>query len=133
MIRRPPLTTRTATLFPYTTLFLSRSLFYRKLTFSEYKVSFFTYVLNRFISRFISIAAIAFCIGLFEPIALFKTEFTWYWFIYGYVIWEFAHFIYHYLGHKVRLFWCLPSTHHAPEYMNLSVTDRQSPRLNSSH
>ncbi|HEY9559252.1 MAG TPA: sterol desaturase family protein [Anseongella sp.] len=115
-----------ATLGPFIPVLLVieiiRSLFYRKLTFSEYKVSFFTYVLNRFISRFISIAAIAFCIGLFEPIALFKTEFTWYWFIYGYVIWEFAHFIYHYLGHKVRLFWCLHSTHHAPEYMNLSVT-----------
>ena len=35
---------------------------------------------------------------------------------------EFAHFIYHFLGHKVRLFWCLHSTHHAPENMNLSVT-----------
>lgn len=101
---------------------LIRALFYRKLTFSEYKVGFFTYVLNRFISRFISIAMVGLCIGLFEPIALFKTEFTWYWLLYGYVIWEFAHFIYHYLGHKVRLFWCLHSTHHAPEYMNLSVT-----------
>lgn len=115
-----------ATLAPFIPVLLVieiiRSLFYRKLTFSEYKVSFFTYVLNRFVSRFISIAAVAFCIGLFEPIALFKTEFTWYWFIYGYVIWEFAHFVYHYLGHKVRLFWCLHSTHHAPEYMNLSVT-----------
>ena len=31
-------------------------------------------------------------------------------------------FIYHYLAHKVRLFWCLHSTHHAPEQMNLSVS-----------
>ncbi len=99
-----------------------RGLFYRKLSFHEYKISLFTYILNRFISRFISIAAVAFCIGLFEPIALFKSDLSWYWFIYGYVVWEFAHFIYHYLGHKVRLFWCLHSTHHAPEYMNLSVT-----------
>jgi len=30
-----------------------------------------------------------------------------------------AHFVYHYLGHKVRLFWCLHSSHHAPENMNL--------------
>lgn len=101
---------------------LIRGLFYRKFSFSQYKVPLLTYVLNRFVSRFISIAAVAFCIGLFEPIAIFKTELTWYWFVYGYIIWEFAHFIYHYLGHKVRLFWCLHSTHHAPEYMNLSVT-----------
>ena len=47
---------------------------------------------------------------------------TWYWFIYGYIVWEFGHFLYHYWGHKVRLFWCLHSTHHAPEQMNLSVT-----------
>lgn len=99
-----------------------RSLFYRKYTFSQYKISFFTYVLNRFVSRFISIAMVAFCIGLFEPYGIFKSELTWYWFIYGYVVWELAHFVYHYLGHKVRIFWCLHSTHHAPEYMNMSVT-----------
>ncbi len=99
-----------------------RAFFYRRLTFIQYKVSFFTYVFNRFVSRFISIGMVAFCIGLFEPLAIFKSEFTWYWFIYGYVVWELSHFVYHYLGHKVRLFWCLHSTHHAPEYMNLSVT-----------
>lgn len=99
-----------------------RSVVYRKFTFVQYRVSFFTYVFNRFVSRFISIGMVAFCIAVFEPYALFKSEFTWYWFIYGYVVWELAHFVYHYLGHKVRLFWCLHSTHHAPEYMNLSVT-----------
>jgi len=99
-----------------------RSLFYRRYTFSQYKISLFTYIINRFISRFISIAMVALCIGFFEPFAIFKTELTWYWFIYGYVVWELAHFVYHYFGHKVRLFWCLHSTHHAPEYMNLSVT-----------
>ena len=30
--------------------------------------------------------------------------------------------MYHWLGHKVRLLWCLHSTHHAPEHMNLSVS-----------
>src|SRR5690606_39724069 len=72
-----------ATLAPFIPVLLVidiiRSLFYRKLTFSEYKVSFFTYVLNRFVSPFISISPVAFCFGLFVPIALFKTEFTWYW------------------------------------------------------
>lgn len=99
-----------------------RSIFYRRYTFSNYKISLFTYVLNRFISRFISIAMVALCIGFFEPYAIIKTTFTWYWLIYGYIVWELSHFVYHYYGHKVRLFWCLHSTHHAPEYMNLSVT-----------
>ena len=100
---------------------LLRAVFYKRFKIEDYKVPFLIFVANRVISRFISIAAIAFCIGLLEPLAIFKTTFTWYWLIYGYIIWEFGHFIYHYLGHKVRLFWCLHSTHHAPEKMNLSV------------
>jgi sterol desaturase/sphingolipid hydroxylase (fatty acid hydroxylase superfamily) len=87
-----------------------------------YKVNFLIYVLNRFISRFISIGVIAFLLAHLPKYALFQTTFTWYWFIYGYIVWEFSHFVYHFLGHKVRLFWCLHSTHHAPEHMNLSVT-----------
>ncbi|CAL1517962.1 sterol desaturase family protein [Chitinophaga sp. MM2321] len=99
-----------------------RAFIYKRFKIEDYKIPFLIFVLNRFISRFISIAAVAFCIGFFEKYAPIKTTFTWYWFIYGYVVWEFSHFIYHYLGHKVRLFWCLHSTHHAPKAMNLSVT-----------
>lgn len=99
-----------------------RAAVYKRFKIEDYKMPFLIFVLNRFISRFISIAAIAFCIGFFEQYALFKTTFTWYWLIYGYIIWELAHFVYHFLGHKVRLFWCLHSTHHAPQTMNLSVT-----------
>ena len=65
---------------------------------------------------------VALCIGALQPFAIIKTSMTWYWFIYGYIIWEFAHFIYHFLAHKVRLFWCLHATHHSPEEMNLSVS-----------
>src|SRR5258706_14913737 len=89
---------------------------------SEYKIQFFIYVFNRIAGRYISLGVVAFCIGLFTPLSLVTTSPTWYWFIYGYIVWEFSHFIYHYLAHKVRLFWCLHSTHHAPEQMNLSVT-----------
>jgi len=99
-----------------------RAIFYKKFRIEDYKVPFFVFVFNRFVSRFISIAAVAFCIGVFEKRAIFKTGFTWYWLIYGYIVWEFAHFMYHYLAHKVRLLWCLHSTHHAPQTMNLSVT-----------
>lgn len=101
---------------------IARSAVYRQFKLDDIRVPMLTYIFNRFVSRFIAIAATAWCIGFFEPLAIFKTEFTWYWFVYGYVVWEFGHFIYHWLGHKVRLFWCLHSTHHAPETMNLSVT-----------
>jgi len=95
---------------------------YKKPQTKVYKVNFLIYIFNRFVGRFIAIAMVALCIGWFGPYALINTEPTWYWFIYGYIVWELAHFVYHYLGHKVRLFWCLHSTHHAPEDMNLSVT-----------
>src|SRR4051812_10870928 len=98
------------------------ALLYKKFKVIDYKIPFFSFVLNAVIGRFISIAAVVLCVGIFEKYALVKISFTWYWFIYGYVVWEFGHFIYHYLGHKVRLFWCLHSTHHAPESMNLAVS-----------
>ncbi|MDP9081879.1 MAG: sterol desaturase family protein [Bacteroidota bacterium] len=99
-----------------------RGAFYKRFKVIDYKISFFTYVLNAFIGRVISIAMFAFCIKFFGQYALLKTTFTWYWFIYGYIVWEFSHFIYHFLAHKVRILWCLHSTHHAPANMNLSVT-----------
>jgi len=95
---------------------------YRKFNVIDYKIPFFSYLLNAFIGRFISIAAIAFIIGSLSSHAIFKSSFTWYWFIYGYIVWEFGHFIYHFLAHKVRLLWCLHSTHHAPENMNLAIS-----------
>lgn len=95
---------------------------YKKPQTKVYKVNFLIYVFNRFVGRFISIAMVTYCIGLWEPLAPFTVDMAWYGFLYGYVVWEFGHFIYHFLAHKVRLFWCLHSTHHAPENMNLSVT-----------
>jgi sterol desaturase/sphingolipid hydroxylase (fatty acid hydroxylase superfamily) len=99
-----------------------RAASYKRFKVIEYKISFFTYVLNAFMGRLISLAMVALCIALFEKHSILKSTFTWYWFIYGYIVWEFSHFIYHYLAHKVRILWCLHSTHHAPAAMNLSVT-----------
>src|SRR5579863_1766323 len=99
-----------------------RAALYKKFRVIHYHVQFFTYVFNSFIGQFISLTVVALFIGLFEKHSLFKTTFAWYWLIYGYIVWEFSHFIYHYLAHKVRLLWCLHSTHHSPQTMNLSVT-----------
>jgi sterol desaturase/sphingolipid hydroxylase (fatty acid hydroxylase superfamily) len=101
---------------------LTLGVIYKKPNSKVYKVNFLIYLFNRIVGRFIAIAMVVLCIGWFQKYAPFQTELTWYWFIYAYIVWEFGHFIYHYFGHKVRLFWCLHSTHHAPEQMNLSVT-----------
>lgn len=100
-----------------------RAIVYKKFKIDNYRTPFFIFLGNRVISRFISIAAVSYCMATLEPFALFQNEMTWYWFIYSYIVWEFAHFIYHYLAHKVRLFWCLHSTHHAPVDMNLFVSN----------
>ena len=99
-----------------------RAAVYKRFQIADYKIPFLVFVFNRFIGRFISIAAVGFCIGAFSRYAIINTGFSWYWLLYGYIVWEFSHFIYHYLAHKVRLFWCLHSTHHSPESMNLSVS-----------
>lgn len=101
---------------------LALAFLHRNIGLTEYKIPFLIYLFNRVAGRFISFGLVGFCIGWLQPYALPGISVTWYWFIYGYIIWEFAHFIYHFLAHKVRLFWCLHSTHHAPEQMNLSVT-----------
>ena len=97
-------------------------LVYKKPQIKVYQVIFLVYVFNRFVGRFIAIAMVTVCIGLFQKFAPFQTTMTWYWILYGYVVWELGHFFYHYLGHKVRLFWCIHATHHTPEEMNLSVS-----------
>lgn len=97
-------------------------LIYKRPQAKVYKVNFLIYLFNRIVGRFIAIAMVTYLIGVLQPIAVFQANITWYWFIYGYIVWEFGHFLYHYWGHKVRLFWCLHSTHHAPEDMNLSVS-----------
>ncbi|RFM27830.1 sterol desaturase family protein [Deminuibacter soli] len=99
-----------------------RAAVYKRFKIEDYRVPFLIFVFNRFIGRFISLAMVALCIGFFSKYAIFTATNTWYWFIYGYIVWEFGHFLYHYWGHKVRLFWCLHSQHHTPETMNLSVT-----------
>jgi len=74
------------------------ALLYKKFKVLDYKIPFFSFVLNAIIGRFIAIALVVFCIGVFERFAIVKISFTWYWFIYAYVVWEFGHFIYHYFG-----------------------------------
>jgi sterol desaturase/sphingolipid hydroxylase (fatty acid hydroxylase superfamily) len=95
---------------------------YKKPQIKVYQTIFLIYVFNRFVGRFISIGMVTLCIGFFQQFSPFQTTMNWYWFVYGYVVWEFGHYIYHFLGHKVRIFWCLHATHHTPEEINLSVS-----------
>jgi sterol desaturase/sphingolipid hydroxylase (fatty acid hydroxylase superfamily) len=110
-------------LIPLTlTLELVRGLLYRKFDVVTYKVPFLTYLFNSVAGRFISLGMVVLCIGFWEPQQPFVLPFNAWGFVVGYIVWEFGHYIYHWLGHKVRLFWCLHAPHHAPESMNLFVS-----------
>ena len=117
------LTSAIGPIIPFLLVFeIIRGLVQKTFKARDYKLIFTIYVANRFLGTTISFGVVAFCIGAFEPYAIFTSSFTWYWILYGYVVWELAHFVYHFLAHKVRLLWCLHSTHHAPESMNLFVS-----------
>src|SRR5882757_11443814 len=53
-----------------------RALVYKRFRIEDYRMPFFVFVANRFISRFLSIAAVAFCISLLEKHAVFTSRFT---------------------------------------------------------
>ncbi len=98
-----------------------RNAFYKKFRTADYKVPFLTYIFNAVVGRMISLSVILFSIGFFQRFKLLFTSFTWYWFAYAYVIYELANFTHHYLAHKIRLLWCLHSTHHFPDTINIAV------------
>jgi sterol desaturase/sphingolipid hydroxylase (fatty acid hydroxylase superfamily) len=56
----------------------------------------------------------------FQPLSLFTTNFAWYSWIYAYFVWELSTWVWHYGAHRIRLFWCLHSPHHAPEELNMT-------------
>jgi sterol desaturase/sphingolipid hydroxylase (fatty acid hydroxylase superfamily) len=97
------------------------NIFVLKRGFRGFGVALLIKILNRIIAQFVIIGTFLFCVNTFKPFSIMQLPITWYSVIYGYIVWEFGHFLYHYWGHKVRLFWCLHGQHHAPEEMNLSV------------
>lgn len=88
----------------------------------RYKVPFLIIIVNRILSRIIGLSVVVICIGIFQKYAIIHTSFTWYWFIYGYLVYELNNFIRHYLTHKIRLLWCFHSVHHSAEDLNSSIT-----------
>lgn len=98
------------------------SLIRHKFRKESYKVPFLIIIVNRIISRLMGISVLLLAIGIFQKYAIIHTSLTWYWFIYGYLVYELNNFIRHYLTHKVRLLWCFHSVHHSSEELNSSIT-----------
>lgn len=89
--------------------------------FRRYKTNFLAKVFNEYISKLFIIFVYIEMMPFFHQFALFSVPGTWWGWLYAYLMWELTYWIWHYLGHRVRLFWCLHSPHHAPVDMNLTV------------
>lgn len=89
--------------------------------FRRYKTNFLAKVFNEYISKLFIIFVYMEMMPFFKPYALFSVPNTWYGWLYAYLMWELTYWIWHYLGHRVRLFWCLHAPHHAPVDLNLTV------------
>jgi sterol desaturase/sphingolipid hydroxylase (fatty acid hydroxylase superfamily) len=87
----------------------------------RYKSNFLSSIFNKYIALVITIYVYDLWLPFFEKFALFTIGNQWYWWIYAYFIWELSYWVWHYTAHRIRLFWCLHSPHHAPSEMNLTV------------
>ncbi|TCI90373.1 sterol desaturase family protein [Tenacibaculum sp. M341] len=57
---------------------------------------------------------------------IFDMNFEWYSWVLAFLLYDFTVFFIHFLGHKVRVLWCIHGVHHTAEEMNLTVVARGS-------
>ncbi|AXT62693.1 sterol desaturase family protein [Aquimarina sp. AD10] len=57
---------------------------------------------------------------------LFTLGYNWYIWVLAYFVYDFMFYVLHYIGHKVRFFWCIHGVHHTAEEMKLTVAVRGS-------
>jgi sterol desaturase/sphingolipid hydroxylase (fatty acid hydroxylase superfamily) len=89
--------------------------------FRRYKSNFLAKVFNEYLSKLIIIFVYIEMMQYFQRFSLFTVERNWIGWLYAYLMWELTYWIWHYAAHRVRLFWCLHSPHHAPAEMNMTV------------
>lgn len=56
----------------------------------------------------------------------FDMNFQWYSWVLAFLLYDFTVFFIHFLGHRVRILWCIHGVHHTAEEMNLTVVARGS-------
>lgn len=89
--------------------------------YSAYKVPVAMYAVNFVIALSINLDVFLWTQRHFFALAPFHASLRIRWFIYAYLAWELAHFVYHWTCHKVRILWVIHAPHHAPQHMNIFV------------
>ncbi|RAJ79105.1 fatty acid hydroxylase family protein [Chitinophaga dinghuensis] len=89
-------------------------------------VNVISYVLDSFPYFFLGkIVIFGTMMWLYEH-RLFTLGYAWYIWILAYLLYDFMFWLVHFLGHKVRFFWCIHGVHHTAEEMKLTVAVRGS-------
>ncbi|MDY8135935.1 sterol desaturase family protein [Aquimarina sp. 2201CG5-10] len=57
---------------------------------------------------------------------VFTLGYEWYIWILAYVLYDFMFYLMHFIGHKVRFFWCIHGVHHTAKEMKTTVAVRGS-------
>jgi sterol desaturase/sphingolipid hydroxylase (fatty acid hydroxylase superfamily) len=57
---------------------------------------------------------------------LLDIGYAWYWWVLAFVADDFAYYVYHRAGHRVRWFWASHVVHHSSQHYNLSTALRQT-------
>lgn len=99
---------------------ISQTTFIREFS-RQYKTNFLGRMFNENITKLFIIFVYIEMMPYFHKYALFSVPNNALGWLYAYLMWELTYWIWHFLGHRVRLFWCLHSPHHAPVQMNLTV------------
>jgi sterol desaturase/sphingolipid hydroxylase (fatty acid hydroxylase superfamily) len=88
---------------------------------TSYKSNALAVVFYAVMSNVLAVSVFVLWMPYFNTFSLFETGTQWYWWIYTVLVWELSYWAWHFAAHRVRLFWCLHSPHHAPSDMNMTV------------
>jgi sterol desaturase/sphingolipid hydroxylase (fatty acid hydroxylase superfamily) len=87
----------------------------------HYKSSFLAMLVGQLLPKVVIVHMFWVWLPHFQWLRPFTVDLAWYSWIYGYLCWEFAAWIFHYTSHRVRLLWCFHSPHHGASEINMTV------------
>ncbi len=87
----------------------------------EYQPTFLASTLGGLIPKILMIDVFWHWLPWFQKYSFFTITFTWYNWIYALLAWELTTWLWHFGAHRIRIFWCLHSPHHAPQEFNMTV------------
>lgn len=86
-----------------------------------FKPTFLSSFVGLFIPVLIKLDVFQMVTPFFNKFSLFIINREWYSWVYAYLVWELSTWVWHYVFHRVRFFWCFHSPHHAPDDLTITT------------